>query len=342
MSRKLKQVILSWWLLYPLFILFCAPAFAESLDIYRVLGLDKSQLTELDKSQPIAYDLKEGSSNELAVGVIWYFPVPLEKVVEKLRIQDPDMLDIDVTAHGILTEHSGMGALKAAIFSKEEALNLLEAEPGDEFNLSSHEFEKLKAFRHTLKRTPQRTIEDAAGEYFREILLQRHDAYRRGGINAISPYVRKHGTESKPSIELRQAVVESDLLSLYFPYLLKDWLDYPKALPAGASEVFPWIEKYVEGRSAIILRHRITMDWNGGVLVLTREYYTPHSYNSSQWITGCLPYREGTVVFQQVRSFTDQVAGTGSTIKHLVGRELLQDKMVKSLERLCVLLGSCT
>ena len=340
MSRIRKQVIL-FWLLCILFILFEAPAFAELLDVESLLGLDKSQLAELDKGRPIVYDLKEGSSDELAVGLIWYFPVPLEKVVEKLWMQEPDMLDVDVIAHGILTEHSGMGALKSVIFSKDEARGLLEAEPGEEFNLSSHEFEKLKAFKHALKRVPQRAIEDAASEYFREILLQRHDAYRREGINAISPYVRKHGTESKPAIELRQSAGESDILSRHFSGLLKEWLDYPKLLPAGAREAFPWVEKSVEGRTAIILRHRITMDWNGGVLVLTREYYVPHSYNSSQWITGGLPYREGTVVFQQVRSFTDQVMGTGSTLKHLVGRELLQDKMLKSFERLCDVLGRC-
>ena len=105
--------------------------------------------------------------------------------------------------------------------------------------------------------------------------------------------------------------------------------------------MFPWVEKNMEGRPATILRHRVTMDWNGGVLVLTREFYAPHSYNSSQWITGCLPYRNGTVVFQQVRSYTDQVAGVVSDTKHIVGRELLKDKMLKSFERLCDALGQC-
>ena len=341
MPRKLKQVIFSWWLLGTFSIMFDVPAYAESFEIEQVLGIDKSQLAELVKGHPIADDLKEGS-NELAVGLIWYFSVPLERVNEKLRLQDPDLLDIDVTANGILGDHSGIGSLKSVIFSKEEAQDLLEAEPGDEFNLSTHEIEKLKAFKHGLKRTPQRALEDAASEYFREILLQRFDAYRRGGINAITPYVRKHNTEySSPSIELRQAAEESDILSRYFPDIFKVWLGYPKPLPAGVSEAFPWVEKNVEGRPGIILRHRLSMDWNGGLLVLTREYYTPHSYNSSQWITGSLPYRDGTVVFQQVRSFTDQVAGTGSMLKHLVGRELLQDKMLKSFERLCEILGHC-
>ncbi|MDD5320149.1 MAG: hypothetical protein PHD43_05955 [Methylococcales bacterium] len=234
-------------------------------------------------------------------------------------------------------EHSGAGSLSPAVLSKEEAQTLLDTGPGDEFNLSTYEFDKPK----NLKRTPYRAIEDAAGEHFREILLQRYEAYRRGGINAIAPYARKESRDSKPSLELHQAANASAILWRYFPALYKAWLDYPKALLPGAVEAFPWVEKNVEGRLAAILRHRINMDWNGGVLVLTPEFYAPHSYNSSQWITGCLPYRDGTVVFQQVHSFTNQVAGVASEVKHIVGRELLKDKMLKSFERLCGVLGQC-
>lgn len=142
-------------------------------------------------------------------------------------------------------------------------------------------------------------------------------------------------------MELREAANASAILARYFPALSKAWLDYPKTLPPGAVEVFPWVEKNVEGRSAVILRHRVNINWNGGVLVLTREFYAPHSYNSSQWITGCLPYRDGTVIFQQVRSYTDQVAGVASDVKHIAGRELLKDKMLKSFERFCGVLGQC-
>lgn len=344
MPRKLKHAIASAWILGIIFILLGIPAFAESPgveEVLRVLGMDKGQIAELAQGQPVAYALSEGSADELAVGLVWYLPVSLDKVAGQLRLEDSDPLDVDVTAHGILTEHSGASSLAPVVLSKEEAQALLDAGPGDEFNLSAHEIDKLKAFKQTLKRTPQRAIEDAAGEHFREILLQRYEAYRRGGTNAIAPYARKESTDSKPSLELRQAANASAILSHYFPALHKVWLDYPKALPQGASEVFPWVEKNVEGRPAAILRHRINMDWNGGVLVLTREIYAPHSYNSSQWITGSLPYRGGTVVFQQVRSFTDQVAGVASDVKHIVGRELLKDKMLKSFDRLCNVLGQC-
>ncbi|MDD5502718.1 MAG: hypothetical protein PHH26_04545 [Candidatus Thermoplasmatota archaeon] len=344
MRRKLKHTIASAWILGIIFILLGIPAFAESPrveEVLRVLGMDKGQIAELAQGQPVAYALREGSADELAVGLVWYLPVSLDKVTGQLRLEDTDPLDVDVTAHGILTEHSGASSLAHVVLSKEEAQALLDAEPGDEFNLSAHEIDKLKAFKETLKRTPQRAIEDAAGEHFREILLQRYKAYRRGGTNAIAPYARKESTDSKPSLELRQAANASAILSHYFPALHKVWLDYPKALPPGVSEVFPWVEKNVEGRPAAILRHRININWNGGVLVLTREIYALHSYNSSQWITGSLPYRGGTVVFQQVRSFTDQVAGVASDVKHIVGRELLKDKMLKSFDRLCNVLGQC-
>ena len=344
MSQKMNHAVAVAWLLGISFILPGIPALAEPPavgEVLGVLGMNKRQIDELAQGQPVAYALSEGSAEELAVGLVWYLPVALDKVAGQLRQVNPNPLDVDVTAHGILTDHSGAGSLAPVVLSEEEAQALLEAGPGDEFNLSAHEIDKLKTFKQSLKRTPQRSIEDAAGEHFREILLQRYEAYRRGGTNAIAPYARKEGTDSKPSLELRQAADTSAILSRYFPALSKAWLDYPQALPQGAVEAFPWVEKKVEGRLSAILRHRIDMDWNDGVLVLTREFYAPHSYNSSQWITGCLPYLDGTVIFQQVRSFTDQVAGVASDVKHVVGRELLKDKMLKSFERLCEVLGQC-
>ncbi|MEI6334356.1 MAG: hypothetical protein WCS87_07335 [Methylococcaceae bacterium] len=325
-------------------ILLGAPAFAETPaveEVLGVLGMDSAQIAELAEGQPVAYTLNEGSDDEIAVGLVWYLPVPLAKVAGHFRLENSISLDVGVTAHGILTPHSGADSLAAVTLSREEAQTLLNAEPGDEFNLSTQEIEKLKTFKQTSNQMSNKALEEVAGEHFRAILLQRYKAYRYGGTNAIAPYARAEGLDSKPALELRQAANESALLARYLPALHKAWLDYPKALPSGAVEAFPWVKKTVEGRPAAILRHRVAMDWNGGVLVLTREFYATHSYNSSQWITGCLPYRDGTVVFQQVRSFTDQVTGMASDIKHIVGRKLLKDKMLKFYERLCGSLGQC-
>ena len=341
MPRKLNHPAAVAWLLSISLNLPGFPAFAEPPvveEVLRVLGMDKGQIAELEQGQPVAYALSEGGADELAVGLAWYLQVPLDKVAGQLQREDPDSLDVDVTAHGILTEHSVVDSLAPVVLPREQAQALLDVEPGDEFNLSSHEIDSFKTLKKTLKRTPYRPIEDEAGQHYREILFHRFKAYRRGGTNAIAPYAREEGKDSKPSRELRQAANESAILSRYFPDLSKAWLDYPKALPPGTAEAFPWVEKNVENRPTVILRHRVSINWNGGVLVLTREFYATHSYNSSQWITGCLPYRDGTVIFLLLRSFTDQVTGVASNVKHLVGRDIQKDKMLKSFERLQSLL----
>ncbi|WP_411726013.1 hypothetical protein [Methyloglobulus sp.] len=340
MPQKLNLAVTLARLLSISFILPGIPAFAEPPvveEVLGVLGMGKKQIAELAQGKRVVYALSERSADELAVGIAWLLPVPLAKVAGHLRLEYPDSLDVDVTAHGMLTEHGGVDSLAPFVLSKEETQALLDAEPGDEFNLSAHEIDSFK----TLKQTPHKVIGDAVAQRYREILFQRFATYRRGGTNTIAPYAREQGLDSKPSMELRQAANASAILARYFPALHKTWLDYPKALPPEADEAFPWVEKNVESRSTAILRHRVNIDWNGGVLVLTREFYASHSYNSSQWITGCLPYHDGTVVFQQVRSYTDQVAGIASDIKHLIGRKLLKDKMLKSFERLCGVLGQC-
>ncbi|WP_374088996.1 hypothetical protein [Methylomicrobium lacus] len=313
---------------------FAAPPATE--EVLGVMGMDKEQIAELAQGQPVAYALTEGRDDEIAAGIAWLLPAPSIKVAEHLRQENPDPLDVDVTGYGLLKEHGGPISLAPIVLSREEIETLSAAEPGDAFNLSAAEIDSLKTLKQNAKFFEGRLL-----QHYREILFRRFEAYRRQGISAIAPYVREEGPDSKPSLELRQAANASPILNRYLPALHKAWRDYPKPLPAGADEAFPWVEKKVENRPAVILRHRISMDWNGGVLVLTREFYAPHSYNSSQWITGCLPYHNGTVVFQQVRSYTDQVAGIASDVKHIIGRKLLKDKMLKSYKRLCAVVDQC-
>jgi hypothetical protein len=83
MPRKLNHRTAVAWLLSISFILLGLPAFAESPaveEVLGVLGMDKGQIAELEQGQPVAYALSEGSADELAVGLVWYLPVPLDKV----------------------------------------------------------------------------------------------------------------------------------------------------------------------------------------------------------------------------------------------------------------------
>ncbi|MGZ5576904.1 MAG: hypothetical protein ACXWEV_08480 [Methylobacter sp.] len=340
MRRKLSHTAAVTWLLIVNFAMSGMPAFAAPPAVEEVLslmGMDQGQIAELAQGKPVTYALAESGADDLAMGIALYLPVPLAKVSTYLRQENPDPLDVDVTGYGLLTEHSEAASFASVVLSTEEAEALLDAEPGDKFNLSASEIDSFKI----LKQLSSEATEDTVLQHYRELLLQRFEAYRRGGTYAIAPYVRKDSLDSKPSLELHQAASASAILSRYFPALHRVWLNYPQPLPPGADEAFPWVEKKVESRPAVILRHRISVDWNGGVLVLTREFYAPHSYNSSQWLTGCLAYRDGTVVFQQVHSYTDQVAGVASDVKHIIGRQLLKDKMLKSFTHLCGISGQC-
>jgi hypothetical protein len=339
LTRKRIPPIAASWLMSISLAIPGIPAIAEPPvveEVLIVLGMEKDQLTELTQGEPILFELNEGT-DELASGIALYLPVPLTKVTGQLRLEYPNSLDVDVTAHGRLTEQDGVASLATFILSRDEARALLDAEPGNEFNLSTQEIANLRS----LKPAPGKAIEDVVVEHYRKILFQRFEAYRHGGTFALAPYAREHSLASMPSLELHQAAKSNAILAHYFPELHKVWLNYPKNFPQGSDEAFPWVQKKVENRSAIILRHRVNIDWSDGVLVLTREFYASHSYNASQWITGCLPYGNGTVIFQQVRSFTDQVSGLASEVKHLIGRELLKVKMLKSFERLCVSLDQC-
>jgi hypothetical protein len=240
MAFKLNHIV---GLLGLSFMLHGFSVFAEQPsveEVFTLLGMDNLQVAELLQGQPVTYALSEKSEDELGVAVIQYLPLPLAKVVEHLRIEDIGSLEVNVTAHGLLTTNSKVDSLKTIYLSNEDALTLLDAEPGDDFNLSAQELDSLKSFKKSLKYNPHTSISGAVGQHYREILFQRFQAYRQGGTYAIAPYMREDDLESKVSVELHQAAKASFILERYFPDFFKVWLDYPKILPTGAKETFPW------------------------------------------------------------------------------------------------------
>ncbi|WP_446810155.1 hypothetical protein ACH50O_00725 [Methylomonas sp. 2BW1-5-20] len=133
---------------------------------------------------------------------------------------------------------------------------------------------------------------------------------------------------------MRNDAVNSKAWARYFPELQQAWLNYPAALPANASEQFLWLNRRVEDRPTAVLNHRVIAIGEGGGIIVSRQFYVGHSYNSSHVVAGGLPYKDGTLVFYSIRSSTDQVAGMGSSLKHSIGREQMKKEMIKRLQRL--------
>ena len=300
----------------------------DSQELIQQLGVSQQDHAKLDQGEIIYFNVAESNEKELAAGAALYLPAAPAKVVGLIKSKGLTSIDTAVTAEGVIPSQATPDAFKGFGFKSgsDEAADFLAATPGSQFNLSTEEFQSLKSA------NPAQP--EAASDAYRKILLQRWQAYRKNGLKGIATYDRGNGSEANPGGELRTATQDSKVLARYFPELYKAWLNYPAALPAGAEETFIWRNRQVESRPTAILLHRILLSTDAGEVILSRQFYAGHSYNSNQLTIACLPYRDGSLVFYANRTFTDQVAGFGSSLKHSVGGEQARSEMAKQLKNL--------
>ena len=306
------------------------PVFAANLPdsegLIQQLGIQQQDVVKLNQGDVVFFNVTENNEKELAAGAAMYFPAAPSKMIGLIKNKGLASIDTEVIAEGAIPSQATLDAFKGFSFKagSDEAASFLAAKPGSQFNLSTEEFQALQA---TSSAQP-----DAASQAYRKILLQRWQAYRKNGLKGIALYDRGNGTEANPGGELRTATQNSKILARYFPELYKAWLNYPAALPAGAEETFFWRNRKVESRPTAILVHRVMLSNDAGELILSRQFYAGHSYNSNQLTIACLPYLDGSLVTYTNRTFTDQVAGFGSSVKHSVGGQQARGEMTKMLK----------
>ena len=99
-------------------------------------------------------------------------------------------------------------------------------------------------------------------------------------------------------------------------------------------EHFTWENREIDKRPTAILSHRIIYSSVRNALILSRQFFVGHTYNSSQMLIGCLPYANGSVIFYVHRTSTDKVAGPGQKLKHNIGRNQMKKQMIINLKAL--------
>lgn len=294
------------------------------------LGISQQDLANLNKGDIVFFNVAEaeGDEKELAVGAIMYLLSTPAKAISLIKTKGWLSIDIEVLSESIIPAQATLDSFKDFRFDPEsdEASHFLAATPGSQYNLSTQEFEVLHS---TNTATP-----DTASQAYRKILLQRWQDYRKNGLKGIATYDRGNGKEANPKGELVTATKSSKVVPLYFPELDKAWLNYPATLPVGAEETFMLRNRQVESRPTAILVHRIMQSTNVGELILSRQFYAGHSYNSNQLAIACLPYRDGSLIFYGNRTFTDQIAGFGSSLKHSIGLDQSKSEITKVLKKL--------
>jgi len=327
-------LLLAFWLAFPMPVR-ALPAAGEVLAL---LGISAKQLANLERGDIICQPNQESGEKELAMDCVLYLPVPVASVFDYLKPAKVEAIDSDMVAHGEISPDAGVDAFRGFAFSADqtdEVEGLLNAEPGDHFNLSREEIDSFKPLREKLADADKKTQAEAVSAHYQQILLRRWQSYRSNGLAGIAPYAHVEGVpDADPAAELRASAESDKAFARYYPELKKAWLDYPSSLPKGVVGQFFWLNRNVEDRPTAILGHRLVEFDGEGAVIAIRHYYVGHSYNSINLIIGCLPHHNGTIVFYSQRTSTDQVAGMAGGLKHAIGRERMKAQMVERLESL--------
>ena len=311
-------------------------------ELIAAIGIPPGDLSKLEKGEIVSFTVSEPTAKSLATGIALYVKAPPAKLVELVKRGGLLANDPDVSAHGELAAGAGPEAFKKFAYGTaqvDEAKDLLDAEAGADFNLSGQEIASFRALQAGLDQGNGKAVADAVARNYRSVLAARLKAYQQNGLKGIAPYDRGKGETADPSAELTADVQQNKVLPRYFPALQRALLQFPAALPAGTESQFFWINRKVQDRPTPILTHRLTYALNDGAVMVQREFYAGHSYNSSQAVFGSLPYLDGALVMYGLRSSTDQVAGMGQSLKHSIGRGQLNSEIIKKFQRLKATLG---
>ena len=297
-------------------------------EVGKALGFTEAEIGRIKGGEIITKDLKEGSDKELAGVLAVFLDRPVKELVDLILLgreleTDKSMLAFrvwtpDASADEVFAD-AGLAATETA-----EAKKFASASPGATLNLSAAE---IAQFQHVQPEP------DAVNVPLRALLKARYEAYRKSGLKGITPYAREGGKESSPASELTLALNETKAVARRQDFF-EALLNYPADALPGTEERFYWFKHTVEDRPTFILAHRTELRGENAALLTEEQFYVGHSYNSNVIAGGLLEVQGGTLVFYVNRTFTDQVAGMGSGMKHGIGRGQMLSQIAENLQHI--------
>ena len=296
-------------------------------ELGKALGFTDAEVARIEAGEIVSKDLKEVSDKELAGVVAVYFKKPLNEIAE-LAMQ-AKILETDKKTQAFHTwepaapTDEAFAGLKLAATETHEAKLFARASAGGKLNLSAAEIEQFR-------QVPGNPA--AVSAQLQTMLKARYEAYRKSGLSGIAPYARGGSETASPAHELELAIKET-MKGSRLPVFYQSVLDYPAKPVAKVEHRFFWIKQEVEDRPTFILSHRSSLQGTNAALLVEEQFYVGHSYNANVVVAGALSVTGGSLVFYVNRTFTDQVAGFGSSLKHKIGRGQMLDQVKANLER---------
>jgi hypothetical protein len=317
-----------------------APAGAVELmsasQVAQALGFDGAAQQKLLAGEIVSVEREETTAKQLAVSIgmlVKGDPDALAAAVldGQTLEANPAILgfgEIDPDA-----PEAGLAGVAYTADEVDEVRKLLEAQAGDEFNLSAEELASLRevSARHSPGQAGDPAAVQAINEAYRSVLLGRLQAYLARGLAGLAPYERE-GEASDPAAELRAAAEASGLLQQAAPDVYRGLLDYPEQQPADVQQAFFWVKELANDRPVFSLSHRMVQRRPDGLIFLSCTFYAGNSFNASLSGAGVLPVEQGNAVFYTNRTSTDQVAGFMEAMRHEMGRGMMRDALIKSFQ----------
>lgn len=288
------------------------------------LGFPADAQAQVLAGQFVETALPTASERDLNVGIAFLVKQPPETLGHSVREQMLlERVDPATIAYGKFAGDGTAAQLAGLKLTAAQQTAYADAKPGDALNLSSEEVAALNA-----------AGKDAAAIQGKvhELLLARYRAYRAKGRAGIAPYARQ-GARIDPASDLA-AVNATARKAALLPPAFYDLLDnYPKGVPADATEALYWSQFTAHGEDTIALIHSLHATYDGILIGVQRHYYVSTGYNVEQAVTGFLPTEGGTLVIYTNHTSTDQVAGFGGSAKRGIGRKFMADELKKLFEK---------
>ncbi len=323
------------------------------------LGFGDDQLAKLLAGEIVSHRFHKEDKKELAVTVAALSPQSVGVVFDQLKSQGFLHVDRTILASGEIDSVSPVADdFRELVLPAAEIEKLVNVEPGTDFNLSSEEIASLSDVSIRLREAPAHERADAVMQRFRELLADRVRAYQTQGVAGVAGYARKRGT-ADPAQDLASAVpLKTGLLAREAPGFYRALADYPRGSgprgsgpkgPGGAADVeaassevdsrFMWFLQEINERPAVVLAHRIVGRDGGNAFLAQRDFYVAHTFDALQVIVGCFGMTEGSVLFYVNRTYTEQVAGFGSSAAHAIGRKIMTGEVVTLFEAVLAEMG---
>ena len=170
----------------------------------------------------------------------------------------------------------------------DEVKALLRFTGGDQFQLSTAEIEAFQQLGKQYGKDAS-TAQAAVSSAYRDMLEGRYRSYLADGLAGMDTYKGKGRTVIDPAAGLQAIVDDIRELEEYYPVFYRNMSDYPDA-PDGVWHDFFLEKKLVQDRPNFILIHRMVEVAEAYALIMVREFYVGHSYESMQVSAVILPY----------------------------------------------------